>query len=624
MCDMWPIRLECKALDIEHNQSTLPSDLPSAPPPVDNGDTVFGPQLPQLPHYGNNRMMSVITAYTTSPETKASSSTTIAQLRDIHQLKLQGRNPPLPITSFDDCGLPAKLLLNILENKHYTPTPVQMQVVPAGLEGRDMLISAETGSGKSASFLIPILTHAYGLAQVYGSSMQSSPMVSSSGSNQGPYALILAPTRELAMQIEEMAKAFAKGLPNMLTALLVGGYAMANQVHRLRQSVQIAVATPGRLLDIITRHPEFTFSNVFCLVLDEVDMMFSLGFGKQVKRILDVLPTPPNGRQTIMCSATIPKQVQLLTKKILDDPLTIQLGHPPSKTEEVAQQEKSLSSQSSKRSKGQDTPDIFSPASRIKQTILWVENVSKKKQLFSLLNDPKYYRPPVLVFVESRLGADLLATAIEAKCKGIKAVAMHAEKSQDERTELLKAIVEGTIPVVVATGLLARGLNLNVATVINFDMAPSVQEYVHRVGRANPDMATKAAVGIRKGPKLGGMAWAITFVNNDHSHILRELANMLHGLGLERVTPLPPQLKQLVDQKPVSGTGKQTRVEISASGSKSLPATKAIKVNGGSSKKRMADTPKLLSSSKEPDHPSTKKRSHPPHHHVNKNKRYKK
>ncbi|KAG0090146.1 DEAD (Asp-Glu-Ala-Asp) box polypeptide 59 [Podila epicladia] len=608
---MFAGNLECKALDIEHSQSTLQSDSTPAPPPADSGNTVFGPQLPQLPNYGNSRMMSIITAYTASPETKASSSTTIAQLRNTHQLKMQGRNPPLPITSFDECGLPARLLLNILENKHYSPTPVQMQVVPAGLEGRDMLISAETGSGKSASFLIPILTHAYGLAQVYGSA-QSSPMASSSGFNQGPYALIIAPTRELAMQIEEMAKAFAKGLPNMLTALLVGGYAMANQAHRLRQNVQIVVATPGRLLDIIARHPEFTFSNVFCLVLDEV------------KRILDVLPTPPNGRQTIMCSATIPKQVQLLTKTILNDPLTIQLGHPPSKAEEVALQEKGLSRQLKKRSAGQDAPEIFSPASKIKQTILWVENMSKKKQLFSLLNDPKYYRPPVLVFVESRLGADLLATAIEAKCKGIKAVAMHAEKSQDERTELFKAIVEGTIPVVVATGLLARGLNLNVATVINFDMAPSVQEYVHRVGRANSDVATKAAVGIRKGPKLGGMAWAITFVNNDHSHILRDLANMLHGLGLDRVTPLPPQLKQLVDHKLVSGTWQQTNVQGSASGSKLLPATKATKVTGGSSKAKVADPPKSSSSTKGSDRPNAKKRSHPPYHRSDKNKRRRK
>lgn len=609
--------LECKTLDIEHSQVTQRPESPPSPPSADSGDIVFGPQLPQMPHYGNNRMMSVITAYKASPETMASSSTTIAQLRDIHQLQLQGRNPPLPITSFDNCGLPSKLLLNILENKHYTPTPVQMQVVPAGLEGRDMLISAETGSGKSASFLIPILTHAYGLAQVYGS-MQSSPMASSSTSNQGPYALILAPTRELAMQIEEMAKAFAKGLPNMLTALLVGGYAMTNQAHRLRQNVQIAVATPGRLLDIITRHPEFTFSNVFCLVLDEVDMMFSLGFGKQVKRILEVLPTPPNGRQTIMCSATIPKQVQLLTKKILHDSLTIQVGHPPSKAEEVAQAQ-GLSKRPTKPSTAQDAPDTFSPASKIKQTILWVENVSKKKQLFSLLNDPKYYRPPVLVFVESRLGADLLATAIEAKCKGIKAVAMHAEKSQDERAELLKSIVEGTIPVVVATGLLARGLNLNVATVINFDMAPSIQEYVHRVGRANPDVATKVAVGIRKGPKLGGMAWAITFVNNDHSHILRELVNMLHGLGLDRVTPLPPQLKQLVDHK-LPGIGSQAKA---VSTSISSPATKAKGEPG--SKKKVAESPKPSPTTKGPgSNLKTKKRSHPPHHYSDKKMRHKK
>ncbi|KAF9410776.1 DEAD (Asp-Glu-Ala-Asp) box polypeptide 59 [Podila epigama] len=522
-----------------------------------------------MPQPGNNRMVTVITAYKESQATGATSDTTLAQLKGTHQLKIQGRHPPLPISSFDECGLPPKLLLNLFENKHTIPTPVQMQVIPAGLQGRDMLIMAETGSGKSASYLIPILTHVYGLAQVFGSNgMWASPIAAdasdTSGSNQGPFGLILVPTRELAHQVETMAKTFARGLPNMLTAILVGGYAMANQAHRLRQNVQLVIATPGRLLDIMARHPEFTFSNVFCLVLDEVDMMFSLGFGKQVKRIMDILPIPPNGRQTIMCSATIPKQVEVLAKKMLMDPLTIQLGHPSSRNDAAAAAaESGATNVTTTRGKGkveqtvrdESGADVFSPASRIKQTILWVENASKKKQLFSLLNDPKYYRPPVLVFVESRLGADLLATAIMQKCRGIEtAVSMHAEKSQDERDEIMKALVEGTVPVVVATGLLARGLNLKVATVINFDMAPTIQEYVHRVGRANPEMATKAALGIRKGPKLNGMAWAITFINQDDSPLLRELATMLSGLGLDRVTPLPQQLKQLLDTKPLSST----------------------------------------------------------------------
>ncbi|KAF9327422.1 Para-hydroxybenzoate--polyprenyltransferase, mitochondrial precursor (PHB:polyprenyltransferase) [Linnemannia elongata] len=190
--------------------------------------------------------------------------------------------------------------------------------------------------------------------------------------------------------------------------------------------------------------------------------------------------------------------------------------------------------------------DIFSPSSKIKQTIIWVENDSKKKQLFSLLKDPKYYRPPVLIFVESRVGADLLASTIQAKCPGVKAASVHGDKSLEERASILKSIVDGILPVVVATGLLARGLNLHVATVINFDMAPSITEYVHRVGRADPEEATKVAARIKGGPKLGGMAWAITFINNDHQSIHSEFASMLDGLDINQVTPLPPQLKRLV------------------------------------------------------------------------------
>ncbi|CAO3564508.1 unnamed protein product [Mortierella alpina] len=483
-------------------------------------------------------MIANITGYQDSKRMAAMPSKDVKKLRDALEMHVEGKHIPKPIMSFEDCSLPDKMLTNLKDNGYIHPRGVQMQAISAGLYGRDIIISAETGAGKTAGFLIPILVHAYGLSQ------------SPAGALHGPFALILVPTRELAMQIEQVAKSIVRGMPNMRTALLVGGQAMANQAHRLKQNIQVAVATPGRMVDIFKQHPEIDFSNVFCLVLDEVDVMFSLGFGPQVKRVLEVLPTPPNGRQTIVSSATLSKQIQRLTVKYMESALSIRIGN------------------SNDRQVGSKVSDVFSPSSNIKQTIMWVENESKKKQLFSLLKDPAYFRPPVLIFVESRVGADLLAMAISTKCPGIKAMSMHGEKPQEERSAILKLVEDGEAPVVVATGLLARGLTLHVATVINFDMAPTIQEYVHRVGRASPEAATKAAAGIRKGPKLGGMAWAITFINNDHRLILGDFANMLHGLGSGRVTPLPPQLQHLIVErtgKPALAASPSTRASTTHS-----------------------------------------------------------
>ncbi|KAI7818261.1 P-loop containing nucleoside triphosphate hydrolase protein [Gamsiella multidivaricata] len=500
--------------------------------PQKAGDPPYHYNRPRTPYF-STRIVANITGYVELPRVAAMSVQDVKNLRDAHQIYVQGKQIPKPVLSFDDCRLPSIMHANLIENGYIQPRGAQMQVVPAGLCGRDMIVSAETGAGKTAGFLIPVLTHAYGLSQLPGEAME------------GPYALVLTPTRELAIQIEEIIKSMVKGMPNMRTASLIGGQAMANQVHRLKQNIQVAIATPGRLVDILARHGEISFSNVFCLVLDEVDLMFSMGFRKQVVRILNVLPEPPSGRQTIMCSATISKQIEQFTAKLLHNAINIRIGDIKKK---VLKDDQSCARISS----------VFSPSSQIKQTILWVENASKMKQLLSLLHDPTYFRPPVLIFVESRVGAELLAHAIQVKCPSITAVSMHGDRSHDERSAIIKSILDGTVPVVVATGLLARGLDLKVATVINFDMAPSIQEYVHRVGRANPDAATKAAAGIRRGPKLGGMAWAITFINNDHYSLLGEFANMLHGLAFEQVTPLPIQLKQLVVATPPMQNSGQT------------------------------------------------------------------
>ena len=529
---------------------SLPSDTLAEP---SQAPSAHAPQAT----YSTTRIIANVTGYRESANTASMSSQDVKDLREAHKIHVEGKHPPRPIVSFEDCGLPAKMLTNLADRGFARPRSVQMQSVPAGLSGRDMVISAETGSGKTAGFLVPILTHAYGLSQSFAATMQ------------GPYALVLTPTRELAMQIEQVAKDIVQGMPNMRTALLVGGQAMASQAHRLSQNIQIAIATPGRLIDILAKHTDITFSNVFCLVLDEVDVMFSLGFGMQVRKIMDILPNPPHGRQSIVCSATISKQIQRLVEKHMENSLRIRIGDMKGHKQEPKPAAR--------------VTDIFSPSSKIKQTIMWVENDSKKKQLFSLLKDPKYYRPPVLIFVESRVGADLLASAIQTKCPGVKAASVHGDKSLEERASILKSIVDGTLPVVVATGLLARGLNLHVATVINFDMAPSIIEYVHRVGRADPEKATKVAARIKGGPKLGGMAWAITFINNDHQSIHSEFASMLDGLDTNQVTPLPPQLKHLVvrDTRRILDSSQQPALAGPAVNTSKRKATFSQQSHGG-------------------------------------------
>ncbi|KAG0238026.1 DEAD (Asp-Glu-Ala-Asp) box polypeptide 59 [Actinomortierella wolfii] len=449
--------------------------------------------------------------------------------------------------------------INILQSGCYKPTPVQMQAIPAGLSGQDVVITAPTGSGKTASYLIPTLVHAYGLAQVYTNrasrvtldvSEGDESQESSSSEHMGPYVIILVPTHELAAQVEEQAKVFVKGLQHMRTANLSGSLPIKTQVYRLRQNIQIAVATPGRLIDIFFRYPEFSFSNVYSIVLDEVDVMYSLGFEQQVQRVLDIIPEPTGGRQTIVCSATFPKKTEKSIQRILRNPIRIRVGDP-------ALGEEASASDENEDASGDSSNSGLMPSASVRQTVLWVENVSKKKKLFSILRDRKYFRPPILIFVESRLGAQLLAKAITVKCPSVKATFMHGESTPTERVAAISGFKDGSFDVMVATGLLARGLDLGVPLVINFDMAPTIEEYIHRIGRANIGMARHYAQQQHKdqgrrqiiGPKMD-MAWAITFINHDHDRLLFEFANMLNKLPFGRITPMPPQLLQYVVHTP--------------------------------------------------------------------------
>lgn len=386
----------------------------------------------------------------------------------------QGREAGRPIIEFQHCNFPTTLGTNLKKAGYEAPTPVQMQMVPVGLTGRDIIASADTGSGKTVAFLLPVVVRA---------------LERPADGEQGPAGLILTPTRELAIQIERQAKELVMGLPNMRTALLVGGMPLPPQLHRLKHTIKIIIATPGRLLEIL-KQKAVTLGAVRVVVVDEADTMLKMGFQQQV---LEVLEHVPEEHQTLLTSATIPAGTEQLAARLTRDPVRIAIGE-----------------------KNQ-------PCANVRQILLWVEEPSKKKKLFEILNDGKLYCPPVLVFVDCKLGADLLCKAV-TKVMGLNAVAIHSDKTQRERNRILKGLLEGDFEVVVSTGVLGRGLDLvNVKLVVNFDMAPNMDEYVHQVGRAG---------------RLGHRGTAITFLNNNNKRHFLEVVNRVKATGSQ----LPPQL----------------------------------------------------------------------------------
>ncbi|KAM6963081.1 putative ATP-dependent RNA helicase DDX59 [Aplochiton taeniatus] len=416
------------------------------------------------------------TAYTYK-EDPFISGLTEEQVQRVRQelgIATQGREVGRPIIEFAHCNLPPKMSANLRKAGYEAPTPVQMQMVPVGLAGRDVIASADTGSGKTVAFLLPVVVRALE-SQIEGAS--------------GPAALILTPTRELAIQIERQVKELVLGLPNMRTALLVGGMPLPPQLHRLKRNVKIIIATPGRLLDIL-KQKAVKLDVLRVVVVDEADTMLKMGFQQQV---LEVLEGVPEDRQTLLTSATIPVATEHLAARLTEDAVRITIGE-----------------------KNQ-------PCANVRQILLWVEEPSKKKKLFEILNDGKLYQPPVVVFVDCKLGADLLCEAV-TKILSLNAVAIHSDKSQWERNRILKGLLEGDFEVVVSTGVLGRGLDLvNVKLVVNFDMAPNMDEYVHQVGRAG---------------RLGHRGTAITFLNNNNKRLFLEVVNRVKATG----SILPPQL----------------------------------------------------------------------------------
>ncbi|WCJ40277.1 DEAD-box ATP-dependent RNA helicase 41 [Euphorbia peplus] len=389
-------------------------------------------------------------------------------LRRKLEIHVKGEFVPDPILSFASCKLPQKLLQNIETAGYAMPTPVQMQAIPVALTGKSLLASADTGSGKTASYLVPIISSCASFREKH------------STDERKPLVMILTPTRELCIQVEDQAKLLGKGLP-FKTALVVGGDAMAGQLYRINQGVELIVGTPGRLIDLLTKH-EIELDEVMTFVIDEVDCMLQRGFKDQVMQIFRALFQP----QVLMYSATLTPDVEKMAKSMASNVVRVSIGEPNR------------------------------PNKAIKQLAIWVESKHKKQKLFDILTSKQHFMPPAVVYVGSRLGADLLSNAIMVTT-GLKALSIHGEKSMKERREVMKSFLVGEVSVIVATGILGRGLDLlGVRQVIVFDMPCSVKEYVHQIGRAS---------------QMGEGGVAIAFINEENRNLFPELVEVLKSSG---------------------------------------------------------------------------------------------
>ncbi len=377
--------------------------------------------------------------------------------------------------SFSALGLTEPLLRALDELGHITPTPVQLQVIPAICSGRDAMAAAQTGTGKTAAFALPLLKRL------------------ASGSKAKPNhvrALVLAPTRELAVQVAEAIAAYGKYLP-LRTGVVYGGVKINPQMMRLRSGVDILVATPGRLLDLFHQNA-VKFLQVETLVLDEADRMLDLGFMDDVGKILGLLPKK---RQNLLFSATFPDAIRVLAEKLLHRPLQIAVD--PSN----------------------------SAAQSVKQWIYEVDNSKKPDLLCHLLLNNDWQQ--VLVFTRTRIGADRLVQKLADK--GVVALAIHGDKSQSIRARALADFKASAIRVLVATDIASRGIDINeLSHVINVDLPKVAADYIHRIGRTG-----------RAG--LNGVA--ISLVSADEVNLLSAIETLIGQLLVrEVVTGFVPTL----------------------------------------------------------------------------------
>ncbi|XP_063862560.1 probable ATP-dependent RNA helicase DDX46 isoform X5 [Scylla paramamosain] len=412
---------------------------------------------------------------------------------ELEGIRVKGQGCPKPIKTWAQCGVSKRILDVLKKNNYEKPTPIQVQAIPAIMKGRDVIGIAKTGSGKTLAFLLPMFRHV----------VDQPPLEDT----DGPIAVIMTPTRELCMQIGKECKKFAKN--NLRVCCVYGGTGISEQIAELKRGAEIIVCTPGRMIDMLAANGGrvTNLRRVTYVVLDEADRMFDLGFEPQVMRIIDNIQP---SRQTVMFSATFPRQVEALAKKILTKPIEITVGGRSVVCKDVTQE------------------------------VVILDEDQKFLKLLEVLGQ-FYERGQTLVFVDKQENADSLFRDLLSH--SYRALVLHGGVDQIDRDSTILDFKAGRVPILVATSVAARGLDVKqLILVVNFDAPNHYEDYVHRCGRTG---------------RAGNKGWAYTFLTPDQP---RYAAEIVRALEISE-NPIPPDLQKLYDEykQKLEGEGKKIK-----------------------------------------------------------------
>ncbi|XP_004236255.1 DEAD-box ATP-dependent RNA helicase 20 [Solanum lycopersicum] len=428
--------------------------------------------------------------YVENHAVRAMTDQEVAHYRARRDITIEGQDVPRPIQMFHEANFPDYCLEVISRLGFVEPTPIQSQGWPMALKGRDLIGIAETGSGKTLAYLLPALVH-----------VSAQPRLAQ---GDGPIVLVLAPTRELAVQIQEEAVKFGSRA-NIRSTCIYGGAPKGPQIRDLRRGVEIVIATPGRLIDMLEAQ-HTNLKRVTYLVLDEADRMLDMGFEPQIRKLISQIRPD---RQTLYWSATWPREVEALARQFLRNPYKVIIGSPELKANQS-----------------------------IRQVIEVVTDLEKYSRLIGLLKEVMD-GSRILIFVETKKGCDQVTRQL--RMDGWPALSIHGDKSQDERDWVLADFKSGRSPIMIATDVAARGLDVkDIKCVINYDFPSSLEDYIHRIGRTG---------------RAGATGTAFTFFTHANAKFTRELIKILQQAG----QIVPPQLSALARSSGPSTGGSNFR-----------------------------------------------------------------
>ncbi|KAK4479365.1 hypothetical protein RD792_014877 [Penstemon davidsonii] len=411
--------------------------------------------------------------YVESPSVRAMTEQEVTMYRATREITIEGHDVPKPIRIFQEANFPDYCLEVIARSGFVEPTPIQSQGWPMSLRGRDLIAIAETGSGKTLAYLLPAFVH-----------ISAQPRLAQ---GDGPVVLVLAPTRELAVQIQQEAAKFGS-YANIRSTCIYGGAPKGPQIRDLKRGVEIIIATPGRLIDMLEAQ-HTNLKRVTYLVLDEADRMLDMGFEPQIRKIVSQIRPD---RQTLFWSATWPREVETLARQFLRNSYKVIIGSPYLKANQS-----------------------------IRQVVEVMTDLEKYNRLIRLLKDVMD-GSKILIFVETKKGCDQITRQL--RMDGWPALSIHGDKSQDERDWVLADFKSGRSPIMIATDVAARGLDVkDIKFVINYDFPSSLEDYVHRIGRTG---------------RAGATGTAFTFFTHGNVKSAGQLIKILQQAG----QVVPPQL----------------------------------------------------------------------------------